>query len=117
MPSSGESGHIDLLPSTLELIVLRTLAAMGPQHAYGIAARVEQIAAGALTLNQGTLYPALVRLEQKGWIRGTWRTTENNREAKYYAMTRSGNRALADQIGRWERSTGLVNRLLAMEGD
>ena len=117
MSSSGESPRIDLLPSTLDLIVLRTLAAMGPQHAYGLAARVEQVAAGALTLNQGTLYPALVRLEQKGWIRGTWRTTENNREAKYYAITRSGGRALTDQIDRWERSTSLVNRLLAMGGD
>ena len=83
MVSSGESSRVDLLPSTLDLIVLRTLAVMGPQHAYRIAARIDQIAAGAFKLNQGTLYPALVRLEQKGWIRGTWQTTENNREARY----------------------------------
>ena len=88
---------------------------MGPQHAYAIAARLEQTSEPALRLNQGTLYPALVRLEQKGWIKGTWQTTENNREAKYYALTRSGTRALASQIERWQRSAGLVNRLLANE--
>jgi transcriptional regulator len=103
------------LPGTLDLIVLRTLSTMGPQHAYAIAARLEQTSEPALHLNQGTLYPALVRLEQKGWIKGTWQTTENNREAKYYALTRSGTRALASQIERWQRSAGLVNRLLANE--
>ena len=117
MPSSGDSARVDLLPSTLDLIVLRTLAVMGPQHAYRIAARVDQIAAGAFTLNQGTLYPALVRLEQRGWIRGAWQRTENNREAKYYAITKAGTRALGEQIERWERSAGLVNRLLAAEHD
>jgi PadR family transcriptional regulator PadR len=117
MPSSGEPPRVDLLPSTLDLIVLRTLAVMGPQHAYRIAARIDQVAAGAFKLNQGTLYPALVRLEHKGWIRGTWQTTENNREARYYALTKAGHRALDEQIDRWERSAGLVNRLLASEGE
>jgi PadR family transcriptional regulator PadR len=112
MPSSGNASRIDLLPGTLELIVLRTLATMGPQHAYGIASRIEQVAIDRVRLNQGSLYPALVRLEQKGWIKGSWRTTENNREARYYAITRTGTRALADQVERWQRSTGLVNRLL-----
>jgi len=117
MPPSGDRSRVELLPGTLELIVLRTLTAMGPQHAYGIAARVEQIAEPPFRLNQGTLYPALVRLEHKGWIKGSWRTTESNREAKYYAITRAGTRALAGEIDRWQRSAGLVNRLLTNEGD
>jgi PadR family transcriptional regulator, regulatory protein PadR len=108
---------VDLLQGTLDLIVLRTLASMGPQHAYGIAARVEQIAEHPFILNQGTLYPALVRLEQKGWIRGTWQTTENNREAKYYAITKAGTRALREQVERWQRSAGLVNKFLPSESD
>jgi PadR family transcriptional regulator, regulatory protein PadR len=112
---SRETSRTELLPGTLDLIVLRTLSMMGPQHAYAIAARLEQTSEPALRLNQGTLYPALVRLEQKGWIKGAWQTTENNREAKYYALTRSGTRALASQIERWQRSAGLVNRLLGNE--
>ena len=117
MPPSGENARIDLLPGTLELIVLRALTMMGPQHAYGIAARLEQVAPGPFRLNQGTLYPALVRLEQKGWIKGKWQTTESNREARYYAITKSGTRALADQMERWARSAALVNTLLTSEGD
>ena len=117
MSSSGERAPVDLLPGTLELIVLRTLEVMGPQHAYGIAARIEQVANDALRLNQGTLDPALVRLEQKGWIRGNWQTPENGREAKYYAITRAGTRALADETAWWERSAGLVHRLLTGEGE
>jgi PadR family transcriptional regulator, regulatory protein PadR len=115
MPSSGEAPRVELLPGTLDLIVLRTLTTMGPQHAYGIAARLEQVAEQSFRLNQGTLYPALVRLEQRGWIKGSWQTTENNREARYYAITKAGARALVDQIDRWQRSAGLVNRLLADE--
>src|SRR4051794_39762973 len=118
MPSSGEPPErVDLLPGTLDLIVLRTLTTIGPQHAYGIAARIEQIADRPARLNQGTLYPALVRLEQRGWIKGTWRTTESNREACYYAITKAGTRALARQIDRWQRSVGLVNRVLTSEGE
>lgn len=115
MASSEDAPRVDLLQGTLDLIVLRTLTTMGPQHAYGIAARIEQVAAHPFTLNQGTLYPALVRLEQKGWIKGTWQTTENNREAKYYAITKSGTRALGEQVERWRRSAGLVDRLLMDE--
>ena len=107
--------RVELLQGTLDLIVLRVLATMGPQHAYGMAARLEQVAEHPLRLNQGTLYPALVRLEQKGWIRGTWQTTENKREAKYYAITSAGTRALDDQTDRWRRLAGLVDKLLLDE--
>ena len=117
MSPSGETSRVDLLSGTLDLIVLRTLTTMGPQHAYGIAARIEQVAEQAIRLNQGTLYPALVRLEQKGWIKGAWQTTENNREARYYTITRAGARALAEQAAWWHRSAGLVNRLLGSEGE
>jgi len=116
MPSR-EPGRVDLFQGTLDLIVLRALATMGPQHAYGIAARLEQLADHSFTLNQGTLYPALVRLEQKGWIKGTWQTTENNREAKFYAITKAGTRALGEQTERWRRFTGLVDKLLLNESD
>jgi PadR family transcriptional regulator PadR len=110
--SSKDTGRIDLLQGTLDLIVLRTLATMGPQHAYGIAARLEQLSEHPFTLKQGTLYPALVRLEQKGWIQGTWQTTENKREAKYYGITKAGTRALGEQTERWRRIAGLVDKLL-----
>ena len=101
---------------TLDLIVLRALSTMGPLHAYGLAARLEQVADDPFPLNQGTLYPALVRLEQKGWIRGSWGRTETNREAKFYAITKPGLRALESETGRWRRLSGLVERLLADRG-
>src|SRR5499433_2403755 len=104
------SERVELLQGTLDLIVLRALATMGPQHAYGLAARLEQVAEHPLMLNQGTLYPALVRLEQKGWIKGAWQKTENNRDAKYYAITRSGRRSLGTQTARWRRLAGLVEK-------
>jgi PadR family transcriptional regulator PadR len=104
--------RVELLQGTLDLIVLRALDTMGPQHAYGLAARLEQVAEHPLMLNQGTLYPALVRLEQKGWIKGNWQKSENNREAKYYSITKPGARALAAQTDRWRRLAGLVDKLL-----
>ena len=107
--------RVELLQGTLDLIVLRALSTMGPQHAYGLASRLEQVSEHPLTLNQGTLYPALVRLEQKGWIKGTWQRTESNREAKYYAITRAGTRALDKQAERWRRLAGLVDKLLLNE--
>src|SRR5947207_14640682 len=93
MPSE-EKERIQVLQGTLDLIVLRTLETMGPQHAYGIATRLQQVSEDLLNLNQGTLYPALIRLEQEGWIKGTWGKTGNNREAKFYSLTRTGQRAL-----------------------
>jgi DNA-binding PadR family transcriptional regulator len=98
--SGGGSRPVELLQGTLDLIVLRALATMGPLHAYALAARLEQVADHPLTLNQGTLYPALVRLEQRGWIKGTWKKTENNRDAKYYAITAGGPLAAARRARR-----------------
>src|SRR2546430_7522269 len=100
MPNE-DAGRIPILQGTLDLIVLRTLATLGPQHAYAIATRVQQVSDDLLNLNQGTLYPALVRLEQQGWIKGVWDKTENGREAKYYSITRAGQKALSDETRRW----------------
>lgn len=97
---------------TLDLIVLKTLAAMGPLHGYGIARRIEQVADGALALNQGTIYPALLRLEQRGWVRSQWGTSENNRRARYYSLTPGGRRQLAAEEATWARTVSIVSRLL-----
>ena len=105
----------ELLQGTLDLIVLRILQTLGPLHAYAIASRIEQTAERQLVLNQGTLYPALVRLEQRGWIAGAWQRTENNREAKYYSITEVGVRALQTEAERWRRLAGLVDKLLQDE--
>src|SRR5687767_4502334 len=112
---SEDDDRVELLQGTLEFIVLRALATMGPQHAYGLAARLDQVADHSLPLNQGTLYAALVRLEQRRWIKGAWQTTETNREAKYYAITRSGARALQKQAERWRRLSTFVDKLLLDE--
>jgi PadR family transcriptional regulator PadR len=113
--SSEPKSKIQILQGTLDLIVLRTLATMGPQHAYGIANRLQQVSEDLLNLNQGTLYPALVRLEQQGWIKGTWGTTESKREARFYAITKSGQKALGEETERWRQLSGLVEKLLAEE--
>jgi PadR family transcriptional regulator, regulatory protein PadR len=114
MPSEERKG-VELLQGTLDLIVLRALSAMGPQHAYRLAARLNQLADHPFPLNQGTLYVALVRLDQKGWIKGVWQTTEAGREAKYYSITKSGVRALDQQTERWRRLAGFVDKLLLHE--
>jgi transcriptional regulator len=97
----------------LDLMVLRTLDAMGPQHGFGLARRIEQIAEGMLALNQGTIYPALLRLEQKGWIRSAWGTSENNRRARFYSITRAGKKQLAVEADLWSRTVAMMNRLLS----
>ena len=99
----------------VDLIIMQVLATMGPQHAYGIASRLEQVAENPLCLKQGTLYPAIVRLEQNGWIRVIWQRTENNLDAKYYGLSRAGQRALDKETDGWRRSAGLVEKLLLGE--
>lgn len=106
------SERVELLQGTLDLIILRALSTMGAQHAYGLAARLAQVSDHPLSLNQGTLYPALVRLEQKGWIKGAWGRTESHREAKFYTITKSGEKALEKETKKWRRLAGLVDRLL-----
>jgi PadR family transcriptional regulator PadR len=100
---------------TLDLMVLKTLAAMGPLHGYGIARRIEQVSDGGLALNQGTIYPALLRLEQRGWIKSAWGTSDNNRRARYYSITAAGRRQLAAEAQLWARTVSIVNRLLSQE--
>lgn len=114
MPSD-DSERIQVLQGTLDLIVLRTLVTMGPQHAYGISSRLKQLSENSLDLNQGTLYPALIRLEQQGWIKASWSKTENNHNAKYYAITKTGRKALDREAQRWRRMAGLVEKLLLEE--
>jgi transcriptional regulator len=114
--ASEDSERVELLQGTLDLIILRALATMGPQHAYALAARLNQVADHQLPLNQGTLYAALVRLELRGWTKGSWQRTESNREAKYYAITPAGRRALERQTERWRRLAGFVDALLLGEG-
>jgi transcriptional regulator len=97
---------------TLDLMILRTLDTLGAQHGYGIARRIEQVAQDALALNQGTIYPALLRLEQKGWINSEWGTSENNRRARFYAITRAGRKQLAAETALWERTVAMMSRLL-----
>ena len=100
---------------TLDLMVLKTLAALSPLHGYGVARRIEQVAQGSLALNQGTIYPALLRLEQKGWIKSDWGMSENNRRARFYSITPSGKRQLAAETDLWAQTVATVNRLLATD--
>jgi PadR family transcriptional regulator PadR len=110
--ASEDASKIKVLQGTLDLMILRTLHTMGPQHAYGIATRLEQVSAASLKLNQGTLYPALVRLEDEGWIKGSWGKTDSNREAKFYAITQAGKKALERETARWRQMAGLVEKVL-----
>jgi transcriptional regulator len=100
---------------TLDLMVLQTLESLGSLHGYGIARRIEQAASGALALNQGTIYPALLRLQQKGWIKSSWGASENNRRARFYIITRSGRKRLAIETRNWGRTVAMVNRVLEGE--
>ena len=100
---------------TLDLMVLKTLDGLGPLHGYGIARRIEQIAEDTLALNQGTIYPALLRLEQKRWIKSGWGTSDNNRRARFYSITAAGRRQLSAEADSWARTVAIVNRLLAAD--
>src|SRR6266511_5050490 len=102
----------DVLQGTLILLVLRTLQALGPLHGYGIARRIEQISGDLLSLNQGTLYPALLRMEQEGWIAAKWGASDNNRKAKFYTITASGRRQLAREANDWARMSSTIERFL-----
>ena len=102
----------EVLPGTLNLLILKTLATLGELHGYGIARRIEQISDDLLELNQRTIYPALLKLEQMGWIRSRWSTSENNRRAKYYSLTRSGQKQLAVEEDEWRRTAAIVTRFL-----
>jgi len=102
----------EVLQGTLDLMVLKTLESMGPLHGYAIARRIEQVSGELLHLNQGTLYPALLRLQQKGWISGKWGTSENNRRARFYGITRAGRKQLAAEAADWERTVAIIGRLL-----
>src|SRR5262249_8034462 len=103
----------DVLQGTLDLMVLKTLEALGPLHGYGIARRIEQVSENLLQLNQGTLYPALLRLQQRGWIKSEWGTSDNNRKARFYQLTKAGRRQLAAETRNWERISGVMERLLS----
>jgi len=105
---------LELLQGTLDLMVLQTLAAMGPLHGYGIARRIEQVSGEEVLLNQGTIYASLVRLQQRGWISADWGVSDNNRKAKFYAITRQGRRQLARDTAYWQRLTGVIGRVLAV---
>ena len=102
----------EVLQGTLDLMVLKTLDTLGPMHGYGIARRIEQISDNLLEMNQGTLYPALLRLQQKGWISSDWGMSENNRRARFYSLTKAGRRQLALEAKNWERMAGIIARLL-----
>ena len=107
----------DVLQGTLDLMVLKTLEAMGPLHGYGIARRIEQVSAHEVLLNQGTIYASLVRLQQRGWIDAEWGTSDNNRKAKFYAITRAGRKQLAQDTAYWQRLASVMQRVLAMQAE
>jgi PadR family transcriptional regulator PadR len=111
--SNRDRGKTDILQGTLDIMVLQTLATLGPVHGYAIAARLEQVSHGAIQLNMGTLYPGLMRLEQRGLVRGRWGVTENNRKARFYAITAAGRRRLASEKADWERTVSIMHSLLA----
>lgn len=105
-----------MLQGTLDLMILKTLQALGPLHGFGIARRIEQLSQDVLQLNEGTVYTSLLRLQQQGWIRSDWGTSENNRKARFYSITRSGMKQLARETENWERISGVIGRVLSLEG-
>jgi PadR family transcriptional regulator, regulatory protein PadR len=113
--SNGTPLKADVLQGTLDLMVMQTLETMGAQHGYAIAGRLEQVSSGALQLNMGTLYPALMRLEQRGLLRGAWGTTDSNRKARFYSLTPAGRRQLAKERDAWDRMAGIIQTVLHRE--
>jgi PadR family transcriptional regulator, regulatory protein PadR len=111
---SGEKSEV--LQGTLDLMILKTLHALGPLHGFGIARRIEQLSEAVLTLNEGTVYTSLLRLQQHGWIVSEWGTSENNRKARFYSITRRGLKQLAIETENWERISGVIGRILGQEG-
>ena len=111
-----DDGKSEILQGTLDLMVLKTLDAMGPLHGYGIARRIEQVSQDALLLNQGTIYASLLRLMQKRWISASWGVSDNNRKARFYSITARGRKQLAAEERKWERITGIMSRVLQLEG-
>lgn len=111
-----EKSKGELLQGTLDLLVLKTLQTLGPLHGFGIARRIEQVSGAALQMNQGTLYPALVRLEQRGWIASSWGVSKNNRRARFYTLTKSGKRQLEKEVRDWEKSAEIIAKVLEARG-
>lgn len=114
--SNTEPTKVDVLQGTLDLMVLQTMASLGPLHGYAIATRLGQVSGGSLQLNMGTLYPGLMRLEQRGLVRGKWGVTENNRKARFYTITAAGRRRLASEKAEWDRMASIIHTLLRDEG-
>jgi PadR family transcriptional regulator PadR len=108
---------LDLLQGTLDVMVLQTLVTMGAMHGYGVARRIEQVSGDEILLNQGTIYASLVRLQQRGWIAAEWGTSDNNRKAKYYSITRSGRKQLVEDAAHWQRLTRVMGRVLAIASE
>lgn len=114
--SAGDLRRSEVLQGTLDLMILKTLHALGPLHGFGIARRIEQVSEDVLQLNEGTVYTSLLRLQQRGWIDSDWGTSENNRKARFYSITRSGVKQLARETENWQRISGVIGRVLNLEG-
>lgn len=112
----AETNRSEVLQGTLDLMILKTLHALGPLHGFGIARRIEQLSLEVLQLNEGTVYTSLLRLQQKGWIGSAWGTSDNNRKARFYSITRSGLKQLARETENWKRISGVIGRVLSLEG-
>jgi len=115
MPKGDARPRSEVLQGTLDLMILKTLQALGPQHGFGLARRIEQVSDAVLQLNEGTVYTSLLRLQQQGWIASSWGVSENNRKAKFYAITRRGLKQLARETDDWQRIAGVIGRILGME--
>ena len=114
--TTHNSGKSEVLQGTLDLMILKTLEALGPLHGFGIARRIEQVSEEVLQLNEGTVYTSLLRLQQHGWITADWGTSDNNRKAKFYSITKTGLKQLARETSEWEQISGVIGRVLRLEG-